>query len=264
MLQEGSLPIFWDLLGSNKSGPIMMRDMDLSDLQKLVYTVAELKVEGLDVTRCGKLILHQLGFHATQCSILHITGENGVGKSTLLRTLAGFIKPHKGAIIYQDHTGLALDNTYIRASQIHYLGHTSGIKPHFTLRQDLTFHRNLAGYNHQADIEDILGQTGLKGLGDMACGFLSAGQQKRLAVARLLAVPKQIWLLDEPFAALDANGQALVSDIIEYHCQSGGLVLLVNHQPLQKQIAHQTLQIEPLKASLPGTSSVLFDDEMFL
>ena len=157
---------------------------------------------------------------------LALVGPNGSGKSSLLRLLAGLLRPSEGRI---DLMGGEPERSL--GEQAHYLGHLDALKPSLTVAENLGF---WAHYLDQriAAADEPLAAVGLAGLADLPAAYLSAGQRRRLSLARLLAVPRPIWLLDEPTSALDAAGQVRLSDLMRNHLDTGGMILAATHGPL--------------------------------
>lgn len=181
-----------------------------------------LQVDDLTVSRGERLLFAGLSFAVRAGTALLVRGPNGAGKSSLLLALAGILRPDRGTI------GFGTDEPQ---RLIHFLGHQSAVKPRLTLSENLGFWGVLygeAGVKPEAALEAV----GLAGLGDIEAGHLSAGQTRRLALARLLVSRRTVWLLDEPLAALDASGEALVAGLIDAHCAQGGIALAATHQDI--------------------------------
>jgi len=157
---------------------------------------------------------------------LALLGPNGSGKSSLLRLIAGLLRPSAGHIELEG--GIA-ERTV--GEQAHYLGHLDALKPPLTVAENLGFWtRYLGGAANRADA--TLAAVGLSGLEDLPAAYLSAGQRRRLSLARLIAVPRPIWLLDEPTSALDAAGQDRLTELMREHLAIGGMILAATHGPL--------------------------------
>jgi heme exporter protein A len=180
-----------------------------------------LRAEGLAVARGGRLLFESLDFTAEPGAFVEIRGANGAGKTSLLRALAGFLKPRAGRIVF--------DNIEEPALALHFLGHRNGLKPSTSVRAHL---RYWAGLFASAPSDEALARVGLARCADLPARVLSQGQARRLALARLLIAPRPIWLLDEPAAALDHDGRALLVDLINAHRARGGIVLAALHEPL--------------------------------
>ena len=185
-----------------------------------------LTVSGLTLTR-GERVLFR-GFDLTLASgeAVALTGANGAGKTSLLRALAGFLRPEAGSIAFAD-----VDPTEARARHIHWLGHLDGLKGARRAREELAFQAEWLGAD-AAGIAAAVDVLALEPLLDLEVRKLSAGQRRRLAFARLIATPRPIWLLDEPFAPLDARWRAALGLIMQAHLEKGGAILAAVHDPL--------------------------------
>ena len=155
-----------------------------------------------------------------------VTGPNGVGKTTLLRVLAGFIPHDAGKIILE----CAEQNASL-AQSVHFVGHRDGLRAALTVREYLDLVPAVLGQSG-ASISDAATALNLKALLDLPVGILSAGQRRRTALARLLVSWRPVWLLDEPTAALDTASQAMVAALISAHIEGGGIVIAATHLDL--------------------------------
>jgi heme exporter protein A len=155
---------------------------------------------------------------------LLLRGPNGVGKSTLLLTLAGLIPPMEGRIIFEGHDPED-------GPAAHYCGHKNAVRARLGVAETLDF---WAGLNGRTGISsaDALDKVGLLQAAKLDAGYLSAGQQRRLALARLLVSQRPVWFLDEPTAALDVAGQALLADLVQQHLANGGIVVIATHDDI--------------------------------
>lgn len=160
--------------------------------------------------------------------ILQIEGPNGSGKTTLLRILTTALQPSGGEILYQGQILSECRFDYL--SNILFLGHQSALKLTLTAEENLSWITSeLPG---SISVLNALERVGLRGYSDIPCHSLSAGQQRRVALARLLLSNAKIWFLDEPFAALDGQGVKFVEQCMERHVNGGGAVMLTTHQPI--------------------------------
>lgn len=190
-----------------------------------------LSVEALRVERGGRIVLSQLAFALGAGETLLVTGRNGTGKSTLLRTLAGLLPAQSGQVVY----GLASDE--VRGVEtVHYLGYEDALKPSLSVGENLAFWASmLQGPGTRVEAPTpraALARFGIERLIELPAAYLSAGQKRRVALARLLLAPRPIWLLDEPFIALDTDAQATLSATMAAHVAEGGAILVASHQPL--------------------------------
>ena len=188
----------------------------------------ELVADELACRRGERLIFTGLSLRIAAGGALLLTGANGSGKSSLLRVLASLIPPAAGRLVW-DGVAVADDPARYRAA-IHYVGHLDGIKAALTPRETLKFWARSRGA--RGAIADALAAFGLATAADWPCRWLSAGQRRRLALARLIAAPAPIWLLDEPTAALDADGEERLAAAIESHRAGGGRIVIATHQPV--------------------------------
>lgn len=209
-----------------------------------------LSVRNLVVGRGGKKLLGPLTFNVEPGSVLWIKGSNGIGKTTLLKTLATLLSPLQGVLFWNKLKLLPQDMDYLLETI--YLGHTLGLHDLLTPLEYLTlsvvqargpcFEKNWVPY--RTDFQDALAQAGLSHLQHKPCGALSRGQQQRLALSRCLVQPGCFWIMDEPLSGLDTVGQQWVETLIADHTAQGGLVVMVSHSPLRvSHVSHQTLAL---------------------
>jgi heme exporter protein A len=176
--------------------------------------------------RGGREVFANLDFEASSGDVLAITGPNGSGKTSLLRLIAGLLSPADGAIALDGGEGeLTLPE------QAHYLGHRDALKPPLSVLENLSFWRDFLG-GDVSDTGESLASVGLDHAAHLPAAYLSAGQRRRLSLARLLAVRRPVWLLDEPTAALDAAGQDLFAGLMRDHLARGGMIVAPTHGPL--------------------------------
>jgi heme exporter protein A len=190
--------------------------------------ISSLTAEKLACTRGDRKLFDGLSFRVSAGQALAVEGANGAGKTSLLRMLAGFLVPAAGRIVLKSAQA-EIHESEERGKTIGWLGHQDGLKPQLTVREQLDFFARLHGAPAEAG---VLKQVGLERQAELPCRYLSAGQRRRLALARLLASDRPVWLLDEPFAALDASGQALVAQLMARHCGHGGIIIAATHEPL--------------------------------
>lgn len=190
-----------------------------------------LVAENLVLNRGGRTVIDGLSLRLGESEALLLTGANGAGKTTLLRALAGFLSPASGEIRIENESG---DREL--GELCHYVGHLDGIKPHLTVAENLSFWAVYFDGDTSRDGGDrllgALNKFALAGLADIPAGYLSAGQKRRLALSRLAASCRPLWLLDEPTVSLDAASVALLIDAVNAHCADGGIAIATTHLPL--------------------------------
>ncbi|WP_426438659.1 heme ABC exporter ATP-binding protein CcmA [Bradyrhizobium genosp. P] len=180
----------------------------------------------LTCVRGGREVFAGLDFSAASGEALAVTGPNGSGKTSLLRMIAGLLVPADGMI--------ALEGGEVELNlpeQAHYLGHRDALKPALTVLENLSFWREFLGGEAQ-DTRLCLAAVALDHAAHLPAAYLSAGQRRRLSIARLLSVRRPVWLLDEPTSALDAAGQELFVGLMRDHLARGGIIVAATHMPL--------------------------------
>jgi heme exporter protein A len=180
--------------------------------------------EGLAVARGGRTIFAGVDFSVGAGELLALVGANGAGKSTLLRVIAGLLAPEAGTL------GFDPEPVAGPSASIHYFGHLDGLKAALTVAENLAYGRRL--YGGAGDIDTALEAVGLGHLVDLPVGRLSAGQRRRVALARLLVADRPVWLLDEPATALDAAAEEMLGRLIAGHLAGGGLAIAATHRAL--------------------------------
>lgn len=205
-----------------------------------------LSVSDLVCSRSGRPVLDRVGFELEGGSALLLRGPNGVGKSTLLRVLAGLL-PADGGRIALDGVTLAGDRDGW-SERLAYAGHLDAIKPQLTVAENLAFWAALFGTDGAA-IGRALEAFGLGAIAERPAQVCSAGQKRRLGLARLLVAERRLWLLDEPTVSLDREATARFAALVGSHCAAGGLALIATHVDLDLAGA-RTLTLEPPRAAL--------------
>lgn len=188
-------------------------------------------IEGLSLSRGERILFRGLSLRLSAGEAVALTGANGAGKTSLLRAVAGFIRPDSGAITFCGADGEALDSETARQGGVHLLGHLEGLKPTRTARQEFDFQTAWLG-GDEAAREAAVTRLSLAPLLDLETRKLSAGQKRRLSLARLIAAPRALWLLDEPLAPLDERWRAVAAELIAAHLATGGMILAAVHDPL--------------------------------
>lgn len=186
----------------------------------------------LSVRRGDRLLFEGLEFEGGRGDYIELHGANGAGKTSLLRVMAGFSRPAAGAVSFQ---GLPEP-----MSEIHFVGHHNGLKGSESVRAHVQFWRCL--FDSTGGVDGAIASVGLSKQANLPARVLSQGQARRLALSRLVIAPRQIWLLDEPAAALDAEGRAIVASLVDSHRERGGLVIAAVHEALGPRPS-RTLQI---------------------
>jgi heme exporter protein A len=231
-----------------------------------------LQASSLTCVRGGRIVFRDVSFRVGAGEALAIEGANGSGKTSLLRMIAGFLAPQTGSIVLT-WDGAEIADGEERGKHVGWLGHQDGVKPQMTPAETLAFFAQLntlplregrniseqseerfrggvtpqspapknASHFSASEVADALEHVSLSRVAELPCRYLSAGQKKRLALARLKISARPLWLLDEPLSALDTQGKALLRDLIERHCSSGGMAIAATHEPLDIDCARLVL-----------------------
>lgn len=189
-----------------------------------------LSARQLSCIRQDRVLFEQLELSVAAGQLLQIAGKNGAGKSSLLRILAGLATPDEGELRYANSPLANVLADY--AANLCYIGHQSGIHEQLTARENIRFWQAAVSGQQRIDDYELLGKLGLAGLEDIPCKMLSAGQQRRVSLARLWFCQRQLWILDEPFTALDQSAITMLQQHFLQHLQQGGAIVLTTHQRL--------------------------------
>jgi len=191
---------------------------------------ALLEAREINCWRGDRHILRDVSFGVRAGEFLKLTGPNGVGKTTLIRIVCGLLPPENGTVLWRGKRVSSSNDEY--HIEMAYLGHLNSLKADLTARENLRFLAGLRQSLSDADIDAALDRVGILSRGDLVARSLSAGQKRRLALARLLLSGALLWILDEPVTNLDTAGIELVEELITEHVNKGGLALAAAHQRL--------------------------------
>ncbi len=210
-----------------------------------------LVADDLSGERGGEPVFSGISFAVSDGEGLLVTGPNGSGKSTLLRIVAGLLPAESGTVVLGDGEPRWPDI----ASACHYLGHQNALKPALSVVENLAFWRDYMGEPHLA-VGEALEMVGLDEIGHLPLGYLSTGQKRRIAIARLLVSYRPVWLLDEPTAGLDRASEKQFADLMQAHLEDGGMILAATHLPLGLEWAHELrMGDQPSPSPLRGGAS---------
>ena len=190
-----------------------------------------LRVDRIHVWRGERHVLRSVSFAVEAAQLLHVFGPNGTGKTTLLRVVCGLLRPEQGQVCWAGQPIDAVRADYQRAMA--YASHEAALKSDLTALENLRYAVGLKRRVEDRELLDTLARTGVAACADLPARVLSAGQRRRVAMARVLAMRATLWLLDEPYTNLDAKGAALMTALLEDHVGAGGLALVVAHHALQ-------------------------------
>jgi heme exporter protein A len=192
--------------------------------------------------RGGRDVFAGVSFSVASGEVLTVSGRNGAGKSSLLRTVVGLLRIAAGRLTLEGG-----DAELTIAEQAHYLGHQDALKPSLSVAENLRFWAGYFGAS-SADIHRPLEAVGLDAVADLPAAYLSAGQRRRLSIARLIVVNRPLWLLDEPMSTLDASAQDRLAILMRAHLAGGGLIVAATHGPIGLGDT-QELRLDDLAAS---------------
>ncbi len=177
--------------------------------------------------RGGRAVFHNLNFRLEAGQVLALEGANGAGKTSCLRMIAGLLPQADGVIEFCRDKNSIITDAEERGAHVGWLGHLDGVKAQLSVAENVAFFAAL--YAAGDNIPDVLGRVGLAAAAGWPVAYLSAGQRRRLALARLLLARRPLWLLDEPTAALDSAGRAPITALVTEHCSTGGMAIIATH-----------------------------------
>ncbi len=212
----------------------------MGELMKNDVTGITVRAEDLGCDRGERPVFRGVGFEIAPGEVLEIHGRNGVGKSSLLRQIAGLVPPTAGTLRWKSDGAEAWEEG-APSAHMRFLSHRNALKPALTALENLCFWARLDTVP-EAHAHDALQAVGLEEAADKPARALSAGQQRRVALARLLLAPRALWIMDEPTAALDKASEEAVSRLIEDHCSKGGSAIVATHKVLP--LAARALRFE--------------------
>ncbi|HKO95785.1 MAG TPA: cytochrome c biogenesis heme-transporting ATPase CcmA [Pyrinomonadaceae bacterium] len=219
-----------------------------------------LEVVNLDCVRGSRVLFTNLNLTVQPGALVQLQGANGSGKTSLLRIICGLLAPEKGEVRWQGSNIKKLGEDF--ATSLTYLGHRNGIKDELTPLENLRVTVGLSGERLSPDeAMDALARVGLKGREDLPARFLSEGQKRRAALARLITSRAKLWVLDEVLASLDASAVAMVRTLIEQHLKAGGSAIVATHQDMEissdsfQRLDLSTLSSQPSRADVTGLTA---------
>ena len=202
-----------------------------------------LHIKSVACIKQERCLFADLNFSLNYGQIMQLAGPNGAGKTSLLRIVAGFSAPDEGAVFYQSRSIYKYYEEYAR--ELLFIGHKTGVNIQLSAIENVKHWLQLNGYINESDLYKILAKLGLVGLEDVPVRMLSAGQQRRVALARLWLSDAKLWILDEPFTALDKSGVSFLQQRFVEHLNNGGAILLTTHQDLTEHFNNlQTVTLE--------------------
>lgn len=198
-------------------------------MSQTITTTPLLQADNLTCIREERVLFDELSFDIHPGDIVQIEGPNGAGKTSLLRILAGLSRPYSGDVLF-DNQSINQNRDEFNEALL-YLGHLAGVKSELTAEENLNFNLRISGYDDH-NTTDILAKVNLSGFEEALAGHLSAGQHRRTALARLWHTNCKIWILDEPFTAIDKKGVEELERAFLAHAERGGCVIMTTHQDM--------------------------------
>jgi heme exporter protein A len=199
-------------------------------------------VEKVHVWRGDRHVLRGVSLDVHPGELMHVSGPNGTGKTTLLRVVSGLLRPEKGSVAWQGRSIAATAAEY--QSALAYASHEPALKSDLTALENLRFTVGLKRRVTAAELRSSLERTGVANCAELPARVLSAGQRRRVAMARVLAFHADLWLLDEPYTNLDGSGSSLLSALLAEHVGQGGVALVVAHHDLNVAVQTRPLELQ--------------------
>ncbi len=192
--------------------------------------VSLVEVQDLGCERGGRRIFRNLSFAVASGQTLSLEGPNGAGKTSALRILSGLLPPLEGEVRVHMSAGYVVSDAEERGRLAGWIGHHDGVKGQLSVIENAQFFAAL--YGARVAVTSVLDRVGLSRIADLPAQYLSAGQRRRLGLARLILSARPLWLLDEPLSSLDAAGRRLTAELIGEHCDDGGIAIVATHETL--------------------------------
>src|ERR1700728_1566073 len=202
-----------------------------------------LSVDKIHVWRGDRHVLQGVSPHISRGELLHVSGPNGTGKTTLLRVVSGLLRPEQGSVTWLGRSITTIRTDYQAA--LAYASHEPALKGDLTALENLRFAVGLKRRITAGELRASLERTGVGACADLRARVLSAGQRRRVALARILAMQATLWLLDEPFTNLDTAGTTLTGELLQSHVRAGGAALVVAHHTLEVDVDVRRLELGP-------------------
>ncbi len=207
----------------------------------------KLTIENLSGERAGQIIFADVSFCLSKGEALIVTGANGSGKSTMLRVICGLLPARAGRVILSEKEAEPAHEF------MHYVGHLNALKPALSINENLTFWQEFCG-DPLLSPSEALEAVDLAGIGHLPAGYLSAGQKRRISIAKLLVSFKPVWVVDEPTAALDKASEEMFGRLVDDHLEKGGIAIAATHKPLGLRKS-QTLNMDEILFDHPDEPS---------